>query len=125
MRNALTRLLPEWPRVPPRLWLTAGFGALAAANLVLLAEIWPNTPSAGPVLLLATLGAVLAGCCQLVVVLQAWSTGYDGPGWARLLLRMAVVPAMAGCVIIGILGFVSALVLITEMLDVGLANVRV
>ena len=79
MRKTLMYLLPEWPQVPPRLWLTASFGALAAANLLLLAEIWPNTPSAGPVLLLAMLGATLAGCCQVVVLLQLWSTGYAGP----------------------------------------------
>jgi len=117
-------LLPGWPPVSPRLWLTAGLGALAVANLLLLEEIWPNTPGAGPILLLVMLGTILAGCCQLVVVLQAWSKDYAGPGWARLLFRMAVLPAMAGCVIVAIIVFVSITVLITKMLDVGLANVR-
>ena len=112
MRDALMTLLPEWPPVPRRLWLTAGLGALALANLAFLDEIWPHTPGAQHVIIQIMLAAVLAGSCQLVSLLHGWVLNYAGPWWARLLFRMVVMPAVVGCVLVAIIAFICIVVLV-------------
>lgn len=106
IRSGLVSLLPGWPPVPPRLWLTAGLLALGVVKLVFLDEIWPHTPGAGPVMEWMMLAAVLAGCCQLVVLLHGWVVGYTGPWWAKLLFRLVVMPALIGCVLVAIIAFI-------------------
>lgn len=115
-------LLPGWPRVPPRLWLTAGLGALAGMNLLFIREIWPHTPSAGLVFRLFTLAAMLAGFCQLVLLLQAWTKAYAGPWWAKLLFRTVVFPGVAGCVLVAAITLVMLLSAVAEVFDAGSAR---
>lgn len=119
MHSNLTRLLPGWPVVPPRLWLTAGLWALAVVNLIFLEEVWPHTPSAKDFLFLVLLGTVLAGCCQLVMVLHAWLVDYMGPWWAKVLLRIIVIPAIVGCVSVALVDFLFLLFCISNVLDKG------
>ncbi len=119
MNNYLMLLLPGWPRVPPRLWLTAGLGALAAMNLLFIREIWPHTPSANLVFRLFGLFAMLAGCCQLVFLLQAWTKSYAGPWWAQLLFHMMVIPAQAGGVLVAAIALVMLVFVVAEVFDAG------
>ena len=108
MRDDLMTLLPEWPPVPRRLWLTAGLGALALANLAFLDEIWPHAPGAQHVIIQIMLAAVLAGSCQLVSLLHGGVLNW----WARLLFRMVVMPAVVGCVLVAIIASICIVVLI-------------
>lgn len=91
--NYLLRLLPPWPVVPPRLWLTITIIVLASLNLIFKEEIWPNTPHAalvGDGILLLTL---LVAIPQIIWMLWTWPAAYTGPWWAGGLFRIAVTCA--------------------------------
>lgn len=85
--------LPLWPVVPPRLWLTAAATAGVGLSIVFRMEIWPHHPKAHLWSWIVLGLLVLAGGLQVIKVLRIWLREYRGPGWMRLLLWGAVLPA--------------------------------
>lgn len=109
-------LLPPWPVVPPRLWLTAAGGAVAGLSVIFQREIWLHHPKAERWSLIVLGVLVLGGGIQLIKVLLAWLRAYQGPQWAQFLMACAVFPACfaVALLLLGVFfatcfGFASAL----------------
>lgn len=85
--------LPQWPVVPPRLWLTAAGGVVAGLSLLCQQEIWPHHPKAELWGWLALGFSVQIIGIQTINVLMAWLRAYHGPRWMQLIMACAVFPA--------------------------------
>jgi hypothetical protein len=87
---------------PPALWLTAAACLACVLNLVFSRELWTNAAAAErwtwPVLGLL----LLAGLWQVMHLLWRWLRAYSGPRWMETLLRLALILATAGSVLLGI-----------------------
>ena len=106
-------LLPAWPVVPPRLWLTAGVAGLACLSLGFEQELWSRHPAAwrGSVAVLVV--SFLAGMFQVDGLLWRWADAYPGPRWIRFLLRLALaLPRALGIMGIAILALLAPFVLL-------------
>ena len=99
-RNYWQRVLPPWPVVPARLWLTGAGAGLAVLNLIFERELWPGHPQAGRWGWATLALLLLAGGGQALVVLWRWPAAYAGPRWVRLVLRGLVWPACLGIAIL-------------------------
>ena len=82
------RVLPPWPVVPARLWLTGAGCGLAMLSLIFRQELWPSHPQMELRSWVAMLLLVQAGGVQAMAVLCRWSRAYVGPGWMRLTVRV-------------------------------------
>ncbi|MBF9142027.1 hypothetical protein [Hymenobacter properus] len=109
-QHHLRHLLPHWPEVPPRLWLTAAGIGLVGLSLLFEQEIWPNFPQAKLWAWVALTLLLLAGGLQTIGVLLRWPMSYNGPRWLRLAL---------GCLSVAV-GLVVALVTLLLSLLSGL-----
>jgi hypothetical protein len=111
----IKRLLPGWPAVPPRLWLTGAALAVAVLNLVLESELWAHTPGAGRWSWALLLGLLMTGGWQAGPVLWRWALAYPGPVWLGLLWRAFVLSVLA-------IGFVVELGLLVALVSI-LSNI--
>ena len=94
------RVLPPWPTVPPRLWLTAAVTGLTVFSLIFRQEIWPAHPQAEPWSWAILLVLVQAAGFQAIGALRDWTNAYDGPNWMRLLVRGVAVVIIIGIAIL-------------------------
>lgn len=108
----LLQLLPLWPVVPLRLWLTAGLGLVAAANLVFRDEIWPHTPGAEAVGWPSLLIVCVACLLQVAAVLNQWGKSYAGPRWAQLGFRLCIGLSLVGCLAVATVMLLAFIALI-------------
>lgn len=83
---------PQWPVVPPRLWLTVAATVIAGLSLFFQQEIWSHKPTA-ELWTLIVLGLLMQfGGAQVIGMLRVWLREYRGPGWMRLLMWATVLP---------------------------------
>lgn len=115
INNNLRRLLPRWPVVPTRLWLTVALGLLAVANLMFRAEVWPHTPGAEPVAWTSLLLTATACLFQVAAVLNQWMKSYAGPRWAQMGLRLCIMPLWAGCLVAAVMLAIMVVFLGSEL----------
>ena len=99
-RNYWQHVLPPWPVIPPRLWLTGAGVGLAILSLVFGQEIWPAHPQAERWALATLILLMQMVGIQAIVVLCRWPSTYAGPGWMRLAMRSV---AAVGSIGIGII----------------------
>ena len=83
LQHHVRHLLPRWPEVPPRLWLTAGGVGLAGLSLWFEQEIWQNPGRAEFWTWVTLTLLLLAGGLQTIGVLLRWPATYSGPRWMR------------------------------------------
>lgn len=93
MKSSNRNWLPQWPVVPPRLWLTAAGGVVAGLSVLFQQEIWPHHPKAELWSGLTLAVLVQAGGIQLIKVLMNWLREYQGPRWMHFIMTCAVFPA--------------------------------
>lgn len=96
--------LPQWPVVPPRLWLTAAATIIAGLSLLFEKEIWSPKATAELWSFMLLVFLMPVGGIQLIRMLRVWQREYRGPGWMRLLMWGAILPVY-GAVLLLILGF--------------------
>lgn len=108
MITALLRyLLGGTPAPPPlgrALWATLGVLAFGALNLALQAELWPHTPTAGPVWQMTTGLAGLLALPQLLWWAWRWLQDYAGPTWLRQLLTLGLLGVAVPTMLLWIIG---------------------
>lgn len=91
MNSYIKSILPAWPVVPARLWLTLAGVGLAMLSLVFRAELWATTPHAESWNWSVLLLMLLASWLQTLPVVWGVSLTYTGPWWMRLLLMLVAV----------------------------------
>ncbi|UOQ99114.1 hypothetical protein MUN81_06375 [Hymenobacter sp. 5317J-9] len=99
-QHHLRHLLPHWPEVPPRLWLTAAGIVLAGLSLWFEQEIWRETEPARFWTWVVLTLLLLAGGLQTIGVLLRWPASYNGPRWLRLALGCAALALGLGVALI-------------------------
>ena len=87
IQNQWKQLLPAWPAVPPRLWLTAAGVGGTGLCLVFRKEIWPHRWQAEAWSWATLLLLLFFGGIQVIWLLKSWPDAYAGPRWMRLILR--------------------------------------
>jgi hypothetical protein len=102
------QLLPQWPVVSRRFWLTLALLAVATLNLCFLAEIWPNTPQASLVWRVVAYLAAGAVGIETLRILWRWAATYTGPKWAGVLFRFVVTATVGGLAMFGAVLFIGA-----------------
>lgn len=90
MKRYLRSLLPAWPVVPTRLWLTLAGAGLTGLSLCFKAELWPSTPRAAEWSGVVLAILVLVGWCQGLQVAWNMTRSYAGPWPIRFFLQLAV-----------------------------------
>ncbi|MEL5995962.1 hypothetical protein AAFH49_17235 [Hymenobacter segetis] len=104
MRSNKWNWLPQWPVVPPRLWLTAAATIIAGLGIIFRMEIWPHHPKAH-LWNWIVLGLLLqAGGIQVIRVLRAWLQECHGPGLIRIMLWGATLPVYVAVALL-VIGF--------------------
>ena len=103
LRNDWKRLLPPWPVVPPRLWLTGAGTGLVALSPVFSQEIWTHPRPAQEWSWVALALLLLAGGAQSIAVLLRWPAAYTGPAWMRVVVRTAALGSGIGITILMLL----------------------
>ena len=106
------RVLPPWPVVPARLWLTGAGAGLALLSLIFRQEIWPSHPQAQLWSWATLILLVQAGGIQAIGVLWRWPAAYAGPGWMRLLVHGVAWAAGIGIAILLLLLLLLSCVLL-------------
>ena len=106
-------MLPAWPVVPPRLWLTAGAAGLACCSLAFEQELWPRHPGAWGWSVAVLVASVLVGMFQVDHLLWRWAGAYPGPRWIRFLLKLGLALLKAlGIAVLSMLLLCAACVLV-------------
>ncbi|MBJ6111571.1 hypothetical protein JAO73_21295 [Hymenobacter sp. BT523] len=81
LQHHLRHLLPHWPEVPARLWVTAAGIAVAGLSLWFEQEIWQEPEPARFWTWVVLTLLLLAGGLQTIGVLLRWPATYRGPRW--------------------------------------------
>jgi hypothetical protein len=99
MRKLLVAGLYPLPPLSTGLWLTLAGLVTGELNRVYRAEIWPHTPAAASVLLVAEWVLALALVPQGLWWAWGWLSGYTGPSWLRLLAKIAFMCGACGAAV--------------------------